>query len=293
MSELSNGVERVIVARASDLGGFSVRRALPVAGRRMVGPFIFLDEMGPATFAPGEGLDVRPHPHIGLSTVTYLFDGAIAHRDSTGAAQIVRPGALNLMTAGRGVVHSERSPAEERGGGGRLHGAQLWMALPKALEDCAPAFSHFPVAALPRVVAEGKRVRLVLGAAYGEESPVETPTDCVFAEISMAPGAVLPVDPDWDERALYVASGEIDIAGATFGAGRLLALAPGERISALALSNARLLLIGGPAMDGPRHIWWNFVSSSKERIEAAKADWRAGKMALPEGEHEFIPAPEG
>jgi hypothetical protein len=293
MSELSNGVEQVIVARASDIGGFSVRRALPVAGRRMVGPFIFLDEMGPAAFAPGEGLDVRPHPHIGLSTVTYLFDGAIAHRDSTGATQIVRPGALNLMTAGRGVVHSERSPADERGGGGRLHGAQLWMALPRALEECAPGFSHFAVGALPRIVAEGKRVRLVLGAAYGEESPVETPTDCVFAEISMAPGAVLPVDPDWDERALYIVSGEIDVAGVTFGEGKLLALSPGERISALALSNARLLLIGGPAMDGPRHIWWNFVSSSKERIEAARADWRAGKMALPEGESEFIPAPEG
>ncbi|QLP98565.1 MAG: pirin family protein [Rhodoblastus sp.] len=292
MSELSNGVEQVIVARTSDIGGLSVRRALPVAGRRMVGPFIFLDEMGPAVFAPGEGLDVRPHPHIGLSTVTYLFDGAIAHRDSTGTTQIVRPGALNIMTAGRGVVHSERSPAEERGGGGRLHGAQLWMAL-RAVEECAPGFLHFPVRALPRVVAEGKRVRLVLGEAYGEASPVETPTDCVFAEISMAPGATLPVDPDWDERALYVVSGEIDVAGVTFGAGKLLALAPGDRISALALSNARLLLIGGPAMDGPRHIWWNFVSSSKERIEAAKADWRAGKMALPEGESEFIPAPEG
>ena len=292
MSELSHGVEQVIVARASDIGGLMVRRALPVAGRRMVGPFIFLDEMGPATFAPGEGLDVLPHPHIGLSTVTYLFDGALAHRDSTGVTQIVRPGELNLMTAGRGVVHSERSPAQERVGG-RLHGAQLWMALPRALEDSAPSFAHFAVGALPRLVAEGKRVRLVLGAAYGEESPVETPTDCVFAEISMAPGAILPVDPDWDERALYVASGEIDIAGVTFGPGQLLALAAGDRISALALSNARLLLIGGAAMDGPRHIWWNFVSSSKDRIDAAKADWRAGRMALPEGESDFIPAPEG
>ena len=212
MSELSDGIEQIIVARASDIGGFSVRRALPVAGRRMVGPFIFLDEMGPARFAPGEGLDVAPHPHIGLATVTYLFDGAITHRDSTGVTQIIRPGALNLMTAGRGVVHSERSPEDERDGG-RLHGAQLWMALPKALEDCAPDFAHIGVGALPRIVAEGKRVRLILGAAYGEESPVDTPTDCVFAEISMAPGSVLPIDPDWDERALYIASGEIDVAG--------------------------------------------------------------------------------
>jgi redox-sensitive bicupin YhaK (pirin superfamily) len=291
MSELSAGIDRIVVARTSDLGGFEVRRALPVAGRRMVGPFIFLDQMGPARFAPGAGIDVLPHPHIGLATVTYLFDGALAHRDSTGAAQIIRPGALNLMVAGRGVVHSERTPAAERGGA--LHGAQLWMALPKALEEAAPSFAHVDVEALPRLVAEGKRMRLVLGSAFGEDSPVETPGEAVFAEVSMAPGAILPVDPDWEERALYVCSGEIDIGGTTFGAGRLLVLTPGERVSALALSNARVLLIGGAAMEGPRHIWWNFVSSSKERIEAAKADWRAGRMALPEGESERAAAPEG
>ena len=292
MSELSAGLDQIVVARTSDLGGFEVRRALPVAGRRMVGPFIFLDQMGPARFEPGAGLDVRPHPHIGLATVTYLFDGAITHRDSTGVTQIIRPGALNLMTAGRGVVHSERSPAEERSGGA-LHGAQLWMALPKALEEIAPSFAHVEVEALPRVAAEGKRMRLILGSAYGEDSPVETPGEAVFAEFSLAPGAVLPVDADWEERAFYICSGEIDIGGVAYGAGRLLVLTPGERVSALALSNARVLLIGGAAMDGPRHIWWNFVSSSKERIEQAKADWRAGRMALPEGESEFIAAPEG
>lgn len=292
MSELSPGLDQVVVARTSDLGGFEVRRALPVAGRRMVGPFIFLDQMGPARFEPGHGLDVRPHPHIGLATVTYLFDGALGHRDSTGVSQIIRPGEANVMTAGRGVVHSERSPASEREGAA-LHGAQLWMALPKALEECAPGFRHASVGELPRIVAEGKRVRLIFGAAYGEASPLETPGDTICAEIMMAPGATAPIDDDWEERALYVFSGEVDIGGTTYGAGRLLVLTPGERVSVLALSNARLMLIGGAAMDGPRHIWWNFVSSSKDRIEAAKADWRAGKMALPEGEHEFIPAPEG
>lgn len=291
MSELSAGLERLVVARASDLGGFEVRRALPAAGRRMVGPFIFLDQMGPTRFAPGEGLDVGAHPHIGLATVTYLFDGALTHRDSTGATQIIRPGALNLMIAGRGVVHSERTPAEERGGA--LHGAQLWMALPQAMEEAAPSFAHFDVEALPRLAAEGKRMRLILGAALGEESPVEAPGEAVFAEFSLAPGAVLPVDPDWEERALYICSGEIDIGGDTHGAGRLLVLTPGARVSALALSNARLLLIGGAAMEGPRHIWWNFVSSSRERIEEAKADWRAGRMALPQGESERAAAPEG
>jgi redox-sensitive bicupin YhaK (pirin superfamily) len=284
-------IEQVIVARTSDLGGLPVRRALPVVGRRMIGPFVFLDEMGPAEFRIGEGLDVRPHPHIGLSTVTYLIDGALMHRDSLGFAQEITPGALNIMQAGRGIAHSERSTSAAREKPSRLAGVQLWAALPKAFEEAAPGFTHLDERALPRIVAEGKRVRLMMGQAYGEESPAAFPHPALFAEVILAPGAILPVDPDYEERALYIVSGEIDIAGDTFGPGRLLVLRPGERISVLGLTNVRLMLLGGAPLDGPRHIWWNFVSSSKDRIEAAKADWAAGRFDAVPGESEFIPLP--
>jgi len=288
-----DAIEQVIVPRARDLGGFSVRRALPAEGRQMVGPFIFFDQMGPAEFLLGEGIDVRPHPHIGLATVTYLFDGEIMHRDSLGSALPIRPGALNLMTAGRGIVHSERSPAAERAKGPRLFGIQAWAALPKSHEEGAPAFEHFGADELPRVTGEGKTVRLVMGAAYGQRSPVAYPHESLFAEAVLAPGAVLPLDPDYDERAIYIASGAVDIAGDRFEAGRLLVFHPGDRISVLALEPSRLMLVGGEPMDGPRHIWWNFVSSSKDRIAAAKADWRAGKFGLVPGDaEEFIPLPE-
>jgi hypothetical protein len=248
--------------------------------------------MGPAELQVGAGLDVRPHPHIGLSTVTYLFDGEITHRDSLGVEQVIRPGEVNLMTAGRGVAHSERSPAEARAAGPRLYGIQTWMALPKALEECEPAFVHAGMDELPRIAGEGKRVRLILGSLYGRTSPVVTPSDCFYAEAVLAPGAVLPLDADHEERAIYVAAGEIDIAGRSFGPGRLLVLRPGDRLSALATAQSRLMLMGGEPMDGPRHIWWNFVSSSKDRIAAAKADWQAGRFAAVPGESEFIPAPE-
>ena len=288
-----DAVEQVIVPRARDLGGFEVRRALPAAGKQMVGPFIFFDQMGPAEFLIGTGIDVRPHPHIGLATVTYLFDGEILHRDSLGTELPIRPGELNLMTAGSGIVHSERTSAAERAKGPRLFGIQAWAALPKSHEEGAPAFVHHGSSELPRITGDGKTVRVVMGTLYGETSPAVFPHACFYAEAVLAPGAVLPLDPDYDERAVFVVSGEIDIAGQTFGAGRLLVLRPGDRISILALSQARLMLLGGEPMDGPRHIWWNFVSSSKDRIDAAKADWKARRFApVPSDAEEFIPLPE-
>jgi hypothetical protein len=286
-------IEQVIVPRARDLGGFSVRRALPAAGRQMIGPFIFFDQMGPAEFLLGTGMDVRPHPHIGLATITYLFDGEIWHRDSLGTSLPIRPGAVNLMTAGRGIVHSERTAPELRAKGQRLFGIQAWMALPKAHEEAMPAFQHVPAGDLPRIEGEGKRVRVILGSLLGATAPTAFPHASFYAEAVLAPGAVLPLDPAYDERGIYIASGTIDIAGDTFEAGRLLVFSPGDRISLLATSNARLMLLGGEPMDGPRHIWWNFVSSSKERLEAAKEDWRQARFAIvPGDEIERIPLPE-
>ncbi|HET6388060.1 pirin family protein [Hyphomicrobium sp.] len=288
-----DAVEQVIVPRARDLGGFEVRRALPSAQRQMIGPFIFFDQMGPAQFLSGQGIDVRPHPHIGLATVTYLFEGEMMHRDSLGSSLAIRPGEVNLMTAGRGIVHSERTAPEMRTSGQDMFGIQAWMALPKSHEESAPGFAHHDVSALPRLEGEGKRVRLIVGSLYGETSPAAFPHDCFYAEAVLAPGAVLPLDADYDERAVYLASGRIDIAGQTFEAGQLLVFKPGDRISILAETNARLMLLGGEPMDGPRHIWWNFVSSSQERIDSAKEDWRQGRFAIvPGDETEFIPLPE-
>jgi len=286
-------IEQVIVPRARDLGGFSVRRALPAAGKQMVGPFIFFDQMGPAEFLIGSGIDVRPHPHIGLATVTYLFDGEIVHRDSLGSALAIKPGELNLMSAGRGIVHSERTSAEQRAKGPRLFGIQAWAALPKSHEEGMPAFAHHDAGELPRIAADGKTVRVIMGSLYGKASPAAFPHPAFYAEAVLAPGAVLPLDPDYDERAVFIASGAIDIAGEAFATGRLLVFRPGDRISILALSQARLMLLGGEPMDGPRHIWWNFVSSSKDRIDAAKADWKAKRFSLVPGDaSEFIPLPE-
>lgn len=286
-------IEQVIVPRARDLGGFEVRRALPAAGKQMIGPFIFFDQMGPAEFLIGQGIDVRPHPHIGLATVTYLFEGEIVHRDSLGTEMPIRPGALNLMTAGRGIVHSERTAADVKATGPRLFGIQAWAALPKSHEDQDPAFVHHTETELPRIAGEGKRVRVIMGSLYGHTSPAAFPHAAFYAEAVLAPGAVLPLDADYDERGVYIVSGEIDIAGQTFGAGRLLVFRPGDRISILAATHARLMLVGGEPMDGPRHIWWNFVSSSKERIDQAKADWKLGRFdTVPGDAQEFIPLPE-
>ena len=288
-----DAIEHVVVPRARDLGGFEVRRALPAAGKQMVGPFIFFDQMGPAEFLVGQGIDVRPHPHIGLATVTYLFDGGLMHRDSLGTELLIKPGELNLMSAGRGIVHSERSGVEDRSHTSRLFGIQAWAALPKSHEEEMPQFAHYDAGALPRITGEGKTIRLIMGSLYGQSSPAVFPHDCFYAEATLAPGAILPLDPDYDERAIFIVSGEIDVAGQTFGAGRLLVFRPGDRISVLANSMSRLMLLGGEPMDGPRHIWWNFVSSSEDRIRAAKADWKAGRFeTVPSDREEFIPLPE-
>jgi redox-sensitive bicupin YhaK (pirin superfamily) len=289
----ADAIELVIVPRSVDLGGFSVRRALPHVKRRMVGPFIFLDHFGPVEFRSGNGIDVRPHPHIGLATVSFLFDGEIMHRDSLGSLAAIHPGDVNLMTAGRGIVHSERTAPNHRDGGERLHGLQLWVAMPAADEEIAPSFAHHDQAELPIVAGDGKIVRIIIGSLYGKRSPVPTLSDTIFADAALEPGAVLPIDAQTEERALYVVAGEIDIAGDRFAAGRLLVLRPGDAMTVTAASEARVVLVGGAAMDGPRHIWWNFVSSRKERIEQAKADWKLRRFdTVPGDEAEFIPLPE-
>ena len=287
-----DALELVIVPRVRDLGGFEVRRALPHGKRQMVGPFIFFDQMGPVQFLAGQGLDVRPHPHIGLATVTYLFDGQIMHRDSEGNALEIQPGAMNLMTAGRGIAHSERSPADVRQNGEKMFGIQSWIALPAAHEETDPNFQHFEAASLPMLEAGGIRARLIAGAAFGETSPVGMLSDWFYAEIQLAAGASVPFDPDQEERGIYVVSGEIEIAGDRCEGPRLLVFRPGDRITVRAFSNARMMFLGGAAMEGPRYVWWNFVSSRKERIEQAKEDWKSGRFKPVPGETEFIPLPE-
>jgi redox-sensitive bicupin YhaK (pirin superfamily) len=287
-------VEAVIVPRSRDLGdGFEVRRGLPAAQRRTVGPFVFFDQMGPVAFLAGKGLDVRPHPHIGLATVTYLFEGEIMHRDSLGTVQPIHPGAVNWMTAGRGIVHSERTPPELRAReGARLFGVQTWVALPEAYEKTAPAFAHHGAAEFPVLEEPGKRLRLIVGTLYGARSPVAVFSEVFFADAELRNGARLDVPAEHAERAIYVVAGRIEIAAASIDAGRLIVLRPGADVAIAASGPARLLLFGGAPMDGPRHLWWNFVSSSRERIEQAKEDWKAGRFAPVPGETELIPLPE-
>ena len=287
-----DALELVVVPRVRDLGGFEVRRALPQARRQMVGPFIFLDQMGPVQFLAGQGVDVRPHPHIGLATVTYLFDGRIMHRDSEGNALEITPGALNLMTAGSGIAHSERTPADARLGGIATFGIQSWVALPAALEETAPTFQHVPAAALPVVEDRGVRARVIAGSALGRTSPVQTLSEWLYADVQLDAGASAPLDPDQEERAIYLVAGEIRIAGDTFAGPRLLVFRPGDAITVTAVQPARMMFLGGAALEGPRYIWWNFVSSRRERIEAAKADWQAARFRPVPQETEFIPLPE-
>ncbi len=285
-------VDLVIVPRARDLGGFDVRRALPSAQRQMVGPFIFFDQMGPAEFLTDQGIEVRPHPHIGLATITWLIDGEIMHRDSLGSAQVIRPGEVNWMTAGRGIAHSERTPEALRRQTKSLFGLQSWIALPKAHEETAPTFAHHAAEALPVIEDHGMRAVLIAGTGWGATSPVEVFSETVYADVTLETGAVLPVPDEHEDRAVYLLSGEIEIAGDRFEPGSLLVLHPGTA-AVRALTDVRLLVLGGATMDGSRHIWWNFVSSSKERIEQAKADWQAGRFDIvPGDEEEFIPLPE-
>ena len=289
-----DALELIIVPRMRDLGdGFVVRRALPHDKRQMVGPFIFFDQMGPVQFMAGQGMDVRPHPHIGLATVTYLFDGRVMHRDSEGNALEITPGAMNLMTAGKGIAHSERTPVGARAGGEGLFGIQSWIALPQEHEEVAPSFQHFDATTLPTVEDAGVRARMIAGSAFGQSSPVGMLSEWLYAEVILAAGAQAPLDPEPEERAIYVAEGEIMIAGETFAAPQLLIFRPGDRIAVRATRPARLMYLGGAALDGPRYIWWNFVSSRRERIEQAKDDWKTGRFASVPNETEFIPLPEG
>jgi redox-sensitive bicupin YhaK (pirin superfamily) len=286
-------IANVIVPRTVDLGDFEVRRALPSARTRMVGPFIFFDHFGPAEFRAGAGLDVRPHPHIGLSTVSYLFDGEIMHRDSLGTAIAIKPGEVNWMTAGRGIVHSERTGPEKRAAGGPIHGLQMWVGLPAAKEEMDPGFAHHETREFPVVADTGKTVRVVVGSLYGARSPVPTVHETIFGDVHLKAGATVPLEAGHEERAIYVLDGEIEIAGDKFGGGQLLVFKPGDVIAVSATRDSHFVIIGGAPMDGPRHIWWNFVSSRKERIEQAKADWQAGHFQkVPGDEIEFIPLPE-
>ena len=288
-----DALELVVVPRVRDLGdGFEVRRALPSDQRQMVGPFIFFDQMGPAQFLAGHGLDVRPHPHIGLATVTYLFDGRVMHRDSEGNALEITPGAMNLMTAGRGIAHSERTPANARRGDAGLFGIQSWIALPEKHEEIEPSFQYFDAADLPVVDTEGLWARVAAGSVFGKCSRVGMYSEWFYAEVVLKPGRTVPLDPDYEERAIYVAEGEISIAGESFEAPRLLIFRPGDRITVRAKNRTRLMFLGGSALEGPRYIWWNFVSSRRERIEQAKEDWKSGRFALVPDETEFIPLPE-
>ncbi|MEM1263555.1 MAG: pirin family protein [Pseudomonadota bacterium] len=286
----SGGISLVIEPNEKDLGGFSVRRVLPSPQRRMVGPFIFFDHMGPATFEPGNGIQVRPHPHIGLATITYLFEGEIMHRDSLGYEQPIRPGAVNLMHAGRGIVHSERAGADLNETS-RLHGIQSWMALPEELAESEPAFTHIPATDLPSSSSGGATVTLITGAAFGMKSPVPVMADTLYADCRLNAGAEFVLPTDNEEIAVYVVSGDIDIDTRHFSSGAMVVAADEHELVVNAVTDCHFMLIGGESL-GKRHIWWNFVASSRERIEQAKADWRDGKFAAVPGETEWIPLPE-
>ncbi|SON56876.1 Quercetin 2,3-dioxygenase [Hartmannibacter diazotrophicus] len=287
-----DALELMIIPRVRDLGDFNVRRALPHGKRQMVGPFIFFDQMGPAQFLAGQGMDVRPHPHIGLATVTYLFDGAVRHRDSEGNALDILPGAMNLMTAGRGIAHSERTPEVQRSSGQAMFGIQSWVALPASLEESDPGFQHFGTDVLPTVEDDGVFARIVAGSLFGKRSPVKGLSEWFYAEVRLAAGKSAPLDADHEERAVYVVEGDVDVAGDRFAGPQLLIFRPGDRITITALTNARMMFLGGDALEGPRHIWWNFVSSRKERIEQAKEDWKQGRFDPVPDETEFIPLPQ-
>jgi hypothetical protein len=288
-----DAIELMVIPNARDIGGFEVRRALPTAKRRLVGPFIFFDRMGPAILRAGTAMDVRPHPHIGLSTVTYLFDGRIRHRDSLGTEMVIAPGDVNLMTAGRGIVHSERTPEELRGAPMSISGLQTWIALPDHREEIDPLFENTAAAALPLFADDGASGRVVIGDFEGVRSPVRTHSDTLYVDVTLAPGGRVRIPADAEERAIYVLEGRVTIAGDRFPSDRLLVFRPGDEIVVSSREGAHLMLFGGASMGSPRYIWWNFVSSSKERIEQAKEEWRTGRFDIVPGDaEEFIPLPE-
>ncbi len=293
--DVSDRVALSIAARTHDIGAFTVGRVLPSPQRRMVGPFIFFDHLGPARIEPGAGLDVRPHPHINLATITYLFAGEIHHRDSLGVHKAIQPGAINLMIAGRGIVHSERSGPEFRTRGGDIHGIQLWIALPRAFEEVPPAFHHHPAADFPEqsLGDGGARGRVLMGAAYGRRAPVRALSPIFYVDAQLAAGQRLQLPDAYEERAVYVVEGAVRVGETRLDARRMFVFEPGCTVTLEGEADARLMLLGGAPLDGPRYIWWNFVSSSEERIERAKQDWREGRFPkVPGDEDEFIPLPE-
>lgn len=287
-------IEHLILPSVRDLGDFDVRRALPSAQRRMVGPFIFLDSFGPAVFRPGMGVDTRPHPHIGLATLTYLIDGEMVHRDSEGYVQTIQPGEVNLMTAGRGIVHSERSGPDFRANGGTMFGFQAWLALPQALEETAPGFQHVAANVIPELSDTGTQVRLLAGDFGGSRSPTRIFSDTLYADVVLEAGARFRIDSDHIERAAYLVDGEIEVEGLNghFLKDQLIVFKPGAEIILRSHVPSRLMLLGGEPLDGERHIFWNFVSSRTERIDQAAADWRERRFPGVPGETEFIPLPE-
>ena len=292
-SPAENVVAKVIDGRARNLGGFEVRRVLPSAALRMVGPFTFFDQMGAVVFGPGQGLDVPPHPHIGLATVTYLFEGEISHRDSLGSHQPIRPGDINWMTAGRGIVHSERTPQAHRENGSKLHGLQLWVALPRADEEQAPSFHHHPAATLPERNHGGVQLRVLAGTVYEMTSPVEILSPLFYVDAVMAAGSELAIPSGYAERALYVVDGALHCGAEHAEAGRMLVFTKDAKVTLRAERTARVVLLGGAPLDGKRFIDWNFVSSSKERLEQAKRDWKERKFpTVPGDDVEFVPLPE-
>ena len=284
----------VITPVTHDLGDFKVRRTLPAKSRTMVGPFIFVDQFGPARLPAGHGMDVRPHPHINLATVTYLFDGAIEHRDSLGTACVIEPGAVNLMTAGKGIVHSERSPAAARPAGPSFYGMQTWLALPDGKEEIDPAFEHFAGDdALPLVEGEGVKARVLMGSLWGVTAATTQHCPTIYADLMLDAGARLPIDAEAEERAILVTEGEASLNGQSLDPFTLYILAPGQAMTLAATALTRALLLGGQAFSTPRHVWWNFVSSSRDRIRQAKEDWQAMRFPLvPGDDQEFIPIPQ-
>ncbi len=291
-----NGILKTVTPTSHDLGGFTVRRAVPSKDARMVGPFVFVDQFGPARLDVGTGMDVRPHPHINLATVTWLFDGeyagAIEHRDSLGTFSTIRPGTVNLMTAGSGIVHSERSPAEERARGAGMYGMQTWLALPDGQEEIAPAFEA--VSDLPVVESDGARAQIIMGNLWGARAATTTYAQTIYAEIMLEPGGTIPIDAEADERALMLAGGEASVDGTPLELYALVVLKPGAAMTLSSRAGGKVMLLGGEAFARPRHVWWNFISSDRERIEQAKEDWREGRFAkVPGDSEEFIPLPEG